>query len=158
MQAKIQIEPAQESHKQKVLDLLEAQMAEHHIEIAPNRILKAIEGYLGHPDLGFILVARRQEEIVGIACVSLIWTIEHGGKSSWLEELYVSPEARGTGTGGQLLDEVIKRAKQLQCDAIDLEVESDHQRVEALYQRAGFRKHTRTRWVKSLWTSPGDSA
>ena len=150
MQAEIQIEPAQKSHKQKVLDLLKAQMAEHHIVIAPNRILQAIEGYLNHPDLGFILVARRQKEIVGVACVSLIWTIEHGGKSSWLEELYVSPESRGTGTGSRLLDGVIERTRQLQCDGIDLEVEADHQRVEALYRRAGFRQHSRTRWVKSL--------
>jgi len=158
MQAEIQIEPARESHKRKVLDLLKAQMAEHHIEIAPERILRAIDGYLDHPELGFILIARRQKEIVGLACVSLIWTIEYGGKSCWLEELYVSPEARGTGTGSQLLNEVIKRARQLECDAIDLEVESDHQRAEALYQRAGFRKHTRTRGVKSLRTSPGESA
>ena len=87
---------------------------------------------------------------VGVAYVSFTWTLEHGGRTAWLEELYVVPELRGGGIGGALLDAALDLARARSCRAMDLEVESDHARAANLYVRAGFRAHTRTRYVKKL--------
>lgn len=43
-----------------------------------------------------------------------------GGKSAWLDELYVIPEHRELGAGSLLLERVIEEAKNEGCLALDL--------------------------------------
>jgi GNAT superfamily N-acetyltransferase len=93
---------------------------------------------------------RESGQIVGLAAISLAWTLEHGGKSAWLDELYVLPECRGRGVGRALLGQAVAAARELGCAAMDLEVDRDHSRAERLYRRAGFQPLPRSRWVKSL--------
>jgi GNAT superfamily N-acetyltransferase len=40
-------------------------------------------------------------------------SLEHGGVSGWLEELYVLPQWRGRGIGSRLVGEVIAHAREL---------------------------------------------
>jgi len=61
------------------------------------------------------------------------------------------------GFGGQSFIEyvlpkiaAIRRRIDANGKAIDLEVEASHARVAGLYQRHGFRAHTRARWVLPL--------
>jgi GNAT superfamily N-acetyltransferase len=102
---------------------------------------------LGEPRLGFILLAR-EGAAVGVAWVSTTWSLEHGGLTAWLEELYVVPERRSSGIGRALLLDVIERTRKLGCAAIDLEVDVEHARAEHLYQREGFSRLPRARWVR----------
>ncbi len=78
------------------------------------------------------------------------WTLEHGGRSAWLEELYVQPEYRGRGIGQKLLAAAINRAREEGCRAIDLEVDRGHPRASHLYDREGFVRLARTRWVLKM--------
>lgn len=141
-----------------VLDLLAAQMAEHAIPLAADRLARAVDGAfadLGRPEpRALILVGERAGQVVGVAYVAFTWTIEHGGKTSWLEELYVRPDHRsGTGVGGlgtALLRAACEAARAHGAAAVDLEVEADHARVEGLYLREGFQRRTRSRWVRFL--------
>jgi len=127
--------------------LLGAQLEEHGIALERERLFAAIEGALEIPDRGEFLLARLGSEAVGVAYVSFTWSLEHGGKSAWLEELYVIPSQRERGIGTRLLSSVCERASASGCAAVDLEVESDHVRAAHLYERAGFRPHRRARWV-----------
>lgn len=137
-----------------VLELLAAQMAEHAIPLEAHRLARAVDGALA--DLGvrepraLILVAERASELLGVAYVAFTWTIEHGGKTSWLEELYVRPAERASGLGTALLRAACDAARAHGAAAVDLEVEADHARVEGLYLREGFQRRTRSRWVRFL--------
>ena len=133
-----------------VLDLLSLQFEEHEIEITGDRLRYAVNAMLVDPALGFFLLAQRGENIVGLACVSLCWTLEHGGKSAWLDELYVLPEFRGQGIGHALIDAALKDAQTQGCAAVDLEVDIEHRRAEGLYMCVGFEALPRSRWVKTL--------
>ena len=117
-------------------------------ESTPRReIASAVAGMLAHPSRGFMLLATLGGSAIGVAYVSFIWTLEYGGRSAWLEELYVRPEHRGRGIGRRLLLAAIARARRQGCRAIDLEVDRRHPRASHLYDREGFVRLPRTRWV-----------
>jgi GNAT superfamily N-acetyltransferase len=128
--------------------LLARQLAEHHVDISAHLLAHAIDGVLDVPARGFFLVARRTGECIGVAFVSFIWTLEHGGHSAWLEELYVDPGHRAGGVGTQLLQATIAAAEAAGCAALDLEIDQDHERVRPLYERHGFKALPRSRVVR----------
>jgi GNAT superfamily N-acetyltransferase len=110
----------------------------------------ALEKVVADGTRGFILLARDDLRIVGVAYVATILSAEHCGLVAWLEELYVTPSLRSRGIGSALVTEVLERAREMEVVAIDLEIDAGHSRAEALYQRFGFRRLDRSRWAREL--------
>ena len=133
-----------------VLPLLEAQFVEHDIDMRGEALERSVRGLVEVPGRGVILVAREGDRTIAIAVLSFTWSLEMGGLTSWLEELYVVPDRRNAGLGTRLLHEAIAAAKAEGCGGVDLEVEADHARAERLYLREGFTRRTRNRFVRSL--------
>jgi GNAT superfamily N-acetyltransferase len=150
MESEIDISTVDLSEKKILLDLLSQQFAEHHISVCSNDLEKSIAAVFDNENLGFFLVAKKEDVIIGMAYISFNWTLEHCGRSAWLEELYVVPPYRNHGVGQKLLSSVIQQARASGCVAIDLEVDQSHAQAENLYRRAGFNRLSRTRWVKDL--------
>jgi GNAT superfamily N-acetyltransferase/catechol 2,3-dioxygenase-like lactoylglutathione lyase family enzyme len=138
----------------EVEDLLRRQLDEHEIALDPAALAHAVRGLLAQPSHGLILVAAEGAALVGVAVLSFLWTLEHGGKAVWLDELYVVPTHRRRGIGGRLVEAALDRARVAGCVALDLEVEAGHDAAERLYQRLGFRRHRRTRFVRALAPAP----
>lgn len=82
--------------------------------------------------------------------MSFVWSLEHGGHSAWLDELYVVPEQRNAGIGRALLDEALATARADGCIGFDLEVARGHERADHLYERAGFHRLERNRWARKV--------
>ena len=146
----VELRVAGPNDRQGLLQLLPAQFEEHHIPLLDEKLAQGVDGVLDEPTRGLFLLAFMNGETVGVAYLAFTWTLEHGGMSAWLEELYVRPEQRQQGVGRAMLDAVCRMAKEHGCAAVDLEVEASQSRAEHLYQRAGFRSHRRRRWVKVL--------
>lgn len=136
--------------QKEIHGLLLAQFREHEIALPAERLRQAIAAMFESDDLGFFIVAREHDEMVGLAAVSFAWTLEYGGKSAWLDELYVVPARREHGIGTGLLREAMRQAETRGCSAIDLEVDHDHRRAETLYGREGFSPLPRSRWMHLL--------
>ena len=85
-----------------------------------------------------------------MAYMSSLMSLEHGGISGWLEELYVLPAWRGRGIGTRLLARAVLQARRLGWKAVDLEVDRDHRRAEALYPVHGFSRVPRRRFCLAL--------
>jgi len=133
-----------------IATLLTRQLAEHDLPADPARVAEAVAGILADARTGFLMVARADVDVVGVSYVAMIWSLEHGGLSSWLEELYVLPEWRGRGVGAQLLAASLAAAHERGCVAMDLEVTADHARAARLYAREGFAELPRSRWLRRL--------
>ena len=131
--------------------LFSAQLKEHGITTPADDLRSVAQSVVADPRYGFIVLASTVEAgPVGIAYASCLLSLEHGGISGWLEELYVLPEWRGRGIGSRLVAEVITRAKELGWRAIDLEVDAGHQRAISLYLRHQFQLHSRTRLFRTI--------
>jgi ribosomal protein S18 acetylase RimI-like enzyme/catechol 2,3-dioxygenase-like lactoylglutathione lyase family enzyme len=146
----ISVRDATAADAPQVIALLRRQLDEHDIRLAPAALAHAVRGLLEHPAHGRILVAADGGTLVGVAVLSFTWTLEHGGKAVWLDELYVDERRRRLGIGRRLVETAIARARAAGCLAMDLEVEAGHDDAQRLYERLGFRRHRRTRFVLPL--------
>lgn len=144
------IEAARAADRDALVDLLVRQLAEHDLPADPAGVQRAVDGILGDDRLGFLVVARAGDEAIGVAYVARHWSLEHGGPSCWLEELYVLPAWRCRGVGVALVRASLGRARGLGCLVMDLEVTADHARAEHLYAREGFRELGRRRWARAV--------
>lgn len=86
-----------------------------------------------NPDRERCVVAERNGEIIG--CVFLVDAGENVAK---LRVLFVSPEARGLGLAQVLVDEVIKIAKEVNYDKIELWTMNTLKAARYIYKKAGF--------------------
>ncbi len=72
-----------------VVGLLVAQTREHRIQVESESLSQVVARVLSDEQYGFFLVARADRDIVGVAYVATILSVEHGGPVGWVEELYV---------------------------------------------------------------------
>lgn len=150
MSAHWSVAPATAAEHGVLVDLLTRQLAEHDLPADGARVERAVTGILEDQGRGFLLVARVESVAVGVAYVAHHWSLEHGGPSCWLEELYVLPQWRCRGIGSALVRTALERAHAQGCLVMDLEVTADHARAAQLYEREGFRFLRRDRWVRTL--------
>lgn len=144
------VELALPSDRHAIIQLLAAQLAEHDIPLSSTSLQNAVNGFFDEPRRGRILVARNNEIVIGVAVLSYTWTLERGGQTCWLDELYVMPQWRGHGLGTTLVRKAVEITTKDGCIAMELEVESSHERAANLYKREGFLVHTRTRYFRFL--------
>jgi GNAT superfamily N-acetyltransferase len=130
--------------------LLVEQLQEHSIDSSVKRLSSILESIVADQTRGFVLVARVEGQIVGLAYAAAILSVEHGGPVVWLEELYVAPDHRSHGIGSALIGAVIEHARVTGIVAVDLEVDASHRRVESLYRQHGFQRLDRSRWVRKV--------
>jgi GNAT superfamily N-acetyltransferase len=142
------VRDAAQSDLPTALRLLRAQLDEHAIAIDDARLESALGAVIAQPALGRVVLAVEGDRPVGLAALSFTWTLEHGGKVAWLEELYVVPERRCQGVGTVLLRAALAAAEAEGCRAVDLEIDRDHARASHLYAREGFTRLPRERWTR----------
>lgn len=136
--------------RRAVVALLTAQFEEHGIETPQAELEAAVTGVEADPARGTFLLAVSPAGAIGLAYLSYCWTLEHGGRVAWLEELYVAPAHRGRGIGSALLERALDVARARACRAVDLEVARERIRAARLYDRRGFVALDRQRMSLSL--------
>lgn len=150
----LEIRPPHPAELAALSALLVRQLREHGNEL-PDAVLRiAAAGMIEHPRRGRFLIAREGDAMVGFAALSFLWTLERGGRSAWLDELFVVPERRGHGIGEALLQAALGVARAAGALAVDLEIEAGHERAASLYHGAGFAPLARTRWALDITPSP----
>ena len=81
------------------------------------------------------LIALSGGKPAGYILLALTWSQEAGGKVVWIDEIYVRPEARGSGAGCALIEAVRSR---FPAARYRLELEPDNDGARRLYERLGF--------------------
>lgn len=101
---------------------------------------KGLSAIINHPNIGAILVAREGEKI--LAMVNLLFTVSTalGERVAILEDMVVSPAARGTGIGSGLLTYAISFARLSEVKRITLLTDSENTSAQRFYENHGFSK------------------
>lgn len=99
----------------------------------------------------FVRVARFDDgRIVGVILANYFLSIKFPGKSLWIEELYVHPDARRRGIGVQLVEHLMEWANRNGFRGIELEAYRMNTAASILYRSLGFRRLARERYSFSL--------
>lgn len=147
--SEFEIQPLAAGHIASVAVLFEMQLAEHEVQRS-QELVSGLTTLLKEPAQGFVLLAVADDQPIGVAYAARILSLEHGGWSGWLDELYTLPAWRNRGVGSDLLAAVIAGATERGWASLDLEVDTEHRRVIPLYQRNLFQPVSRTRFVRRL--------
>jgi len=91
--------------------LLTAQMVEHRLPAEPERIARGLDAAFRPGSPAWLLLAERDGAAVGVFLANRIVSVEKGGETLWVEELYVTPPARRTGVARALLAHVVRVAR-----------------------------------------------
>ena len=83
------------------------------------------------------------ETVVGYFILTFVFSFEYKGRIAFLDELFISKQARGTGLGKKALDFIIQQAESLSLKIIYLEVENHNEAAKKLYLSKGFKVHNR---------------
>jgi GNAT superfamily N-acetyltransferase len=142
--------PADSGDRRQIISLLNHYYSDRHLVATDDRIARIVDGILDHPEHGFFHVARTNTIVVGLVCVHYNWSLEHFGKTAWIDDLFVRSDYRNSGVGSHLLLAAIDRARRAGSHAIDFEVDEHHEWAGLLAQQQGFERMTRTRWVLNL--------
>jgi GNAT superfamily N-acetyltransferase len=128
----LSVEPVRESDLDDVAamvdDFVRGHPAQHHPR--PRESLRA--AYLGPRPVAELLVARRQDRIVGMGQWRLIYDMFWATHGAHVEWLYVCPELRGFGIAAAVVAEICARVRAAGGQFLQ---GSGNENVAALYER-----------------------
>ena len=105
--------------------------------LPPDVLERLIPGLRSHPTT-VIFLAYVQERPVALATCFRGFSTFFALPLMNISDLAVLPEHRGRGIGRQLLGAVERKARQLGCCKVTLEVQENNTRARTVYERAGF--------------------
>jgi len=138
----IRFEPALSGEVELLLDLARAFHREdgHPLSSAGEAALRQIVS--GEP-LARCWLIRRSGAAIGYLVLTLGYSVEHGGRDGFIDDLYVIPSARGRGVGAAMLNFALEQARGLGILTLHLEVETANERANTLYRSLGFAENGR---------------
>lgn len=99
-----------------------------------------------------LLVARASEggQALGVLVASRVLSVRFGGRSLWIEVLFVAPSGRRRGLGRDLVEALIDVAVEQGYRGIDLEAHHGNAAAGLLYRSLGFQRLGRERFSYDL--------
>src|SRR3954453_3171378 len=108
-------------------------------------ILALSRSLIADPELeGVQFVARSEDgKAVGFASLFWTWATTRGGRLGVMNDLFVAPEARGSGAAEALIDACRSRCERRGAVSLEWQTAVDNHRAQALYDRIGGQRSDR---------------
>jgi ribosomal protein S18 acetylase RimI-like enzyme len=97
----------------------------------------SFQALLSDSALGAVWLASSDTQAVGHAVLTFRYTMEHGGLSGYIDDLFVRPALRRSGVGRRLLDNVFAECRSRGCRSTQVEVGAGNAPALALYASFG---------------------
>lgn len=125
-------------------------------EVAPSDsdLLSLSRALIADPEReGVQLIARGDgDEPLGFATVFWSWTTTRAGRLAVMNDLFVTPKARGTGVAEALIEACAERGRTHGAVSLEWSTALDNERAQKVYDRVGAE---RSRWLSYSLTTSG---
>ncbi|WP_026712026.1 GNAT family N-acetyltransferase [Flavobacterium filum] len=135
--------PLSVSDIDKILQMLEEFYAIDHYPFEIETSTKLFHQFIENENLGKAWLIFDENEIVGYAILTFVFSFEYQGRIAFLDELYIKKSAQGKGFGKQTLHFIRQEAHKLSLKIIYLEVEPHNHAAQKLYIANDFEEHKR---------------
>jgi GNAT superfamily N-acetyltransferase len=135
----VEIDSATEADLERVLPLMRAYCDFYEVSPSDEGLDAMARALVSSPDGdGMLLVAREDGGApVGFATVGWKWASTRGARIAVMEDLFVHPDARGSGAADALIRTCAERARELGAPVLTWMTAPDNHRAQAVYARAG---------------------
>jgi GNAT superfamily N-acetyltransferase len=110
-------------------------------EVAPSdeALLAMARALISDPEReGFQLVARDGTDVaVGFATVFWTWSTLSAARIGVMNDLFVAPEARGSGAADELIGECARLVRERGGKSLEWQTANDNLRAQKVYERVG---------------------
>lgn len=109
-------------------------------ETAPtdDALLALSRALIAAPDTdGVQLIARRDGVPAGFATIYWTWQSTQARRQAVMNDLFVAPEARGSGLADALIHECVARAREYGAGILEWQTATDNFRAQKVYDRVG---------------------
>src|SRR5215813_627557 len=137
---------------ESLLEFVKAYYDFDEIPYRPAKIRTALGILLNDPSLGRVWIIRCGREAVGHAILTFGYDLEFNGRQATITDLFIAPAYRSRRLGSKMINVIEGTCRQLGIGALELQVERDNVRAQALYRKLGFRTHDRIPMSKMLRT------
>ncbi len=121
-------------------------------EFKPNTEIQSegLRKIISNSDVGVIIIAIDSNKVIGM--VNILYTVSTalGSRVAILEDMVVSPKARGKGMGSMLMKYSLDVAKQNGCKRITLLTDFDNDGAHRFYQQHGFIRSSMVAFRKAI--------
>lgn len=151
MNSSIEARVARPDDFPKIIEMVRDFYIEDEIPYQAELVEPGLRALLDNSAYGAVLLLS-SDEVADAGYITLGWcfSVEQGGRFVLLDELYLTPAARGRGWGRQALGLARDWASEQGAAVIRLEVNHHNTRAKALYLSAGYRDDERDILTLSL--------
>lgn len=117
----------------------------HYLEVAcvygdggPEALRRALRLFVDKPELGFVWMARRRDEVVGCCVACFAISTSRGALVAKLDDVNVRPGLEGQGIGGAMLEGLKAELRRIGVGRIDTATHFDNPGARRFYERHGF--------------------
>lgn len=112
---------------------------------------KNLREFINNENLGRLWLLNFNNEIVGYIILTFGYSFEYNGRDAFIDELFIKQEFRNKGIGSKTMEFIEQKGKELNINAIHLEVEMLNENAEKLYKNHGFWSNNRKLLNKKIY-------
>jgi GNAT superfamily N-acetyltransferase len=138
----LSIDAVVDSDLPELLPMLRAYCDFYCVDPPDDRLLALATTLIENADEGVQLIARGDGTPLGFATIYWTWQTLHAGRVGVLNDLYVQPAARGSGTGRALIERGLQMCRERGAEKLVWETALDNATAQRLYDGIGASKST----------------
>ena len=127
-------------------ELAEQMLAQIRAEGTREDARRVFEHTMKFSDIGIVLVAEHKTGLCGYAYASYEWRAEFAGETMDIVAVFVEPQWRSKGVGGNLVAALLSNARQRGIRRVRAEVHPGNSAIERTLESCGFDPERRTLW------------
>jgi GNAT superfamily N-acetyltransferase len=138
----LSIDTVAEADLPELMPMLRAYCDFYRVDPPDESLLALVTALIENPDEGVQLIARGDGRPLGFATIYWTWQTLHAARVGVLNDLYVQPAARGSGTGRKLIERGLQLCRERGADKLVWETAPDNATAQRLYDGIGASKST----------------